>query len=238
MKTQEVRGPIGLFSDAHGNTEAFRIAHSALQRAGARDIWYLGDLVGYVPDATIVAEARSLPINCLSGNHESMMLSARQPAPHEADYRHGEMRRALDKTDIAFLEGLKPSAELKARGKRILLVHGSPTDPVNGYVYPDTDLTPFGETDTEIVFAGHTHRPMDRFFAGIRFVNVGSCGLPRDGSGLGSACLYDADRDHLEFLKFDISDTCRALIARFELSEAVLKHYRTAMAHKPAKVQK
>ena len=228
-------GPIGFFSDAHGNTEAFLIAYNSLKAAGAKDIWYLGDLVGYIPDPTIVSKAQLLPINYLSGNHEAMLLSSMEVGPREDAYRHHEIRCSLSTADLEFLESLNPSARIDINGKRLLLVHVSPTDPVNGYVYPDTDLSTFKKTEADLVFAGHTHRPMDRSIEGIRFINVGSCGLPRDGRGVASACLYDPEANRVKFIDLEISKTCRDLVERYNLSSAVTKHYQTILDHKTSK---
>ena len=228
-------GPIGFFSDAHGNTEAFLVAYNSLKAAGAKDVWYLGDLVGYVPDPVIVSKAQALPINCLSGNHEAMLLSSTEPGPREGAYRHHEIRCSLSGSDLAFLEGLNPSARLDVNGKRLLVVHGSPTDPINGYIYPDTDLSTFKDTEADLVFAGHTHRPMDRSIEGIRFINVGSCGLPRDGRGVASACLYDPEANQVKFLDLEISETCRDLMERYNLSSVVTKHYQAIIDHKTSK---
>lgn len=221
---------LGLFSDAHGNAGALLKAYEALRSAGAEEIWFLGDLVGYVPDATIVETARRLPVRCLSGNHERMMLSADGPGPREHAYLHHATRQALGPSDLEFLRRLAPEARLTIDGRRLLLVHGSAADPVFGYVYPDTDLSTLAAVDADVVFMGHTHIPMDRSAGGVRFVNAGSCGLPRDGSGYGSACLYDTATDRLDFLKLHIEPECRRLIGCYQLSEEILKHFRPVLA--------
>ena len=100
----------------------------------------------------------------------------------------------------------------------VLMCHASPDDLLQGYVYPDTPLDGIRRSKFDIVFMGHTHRPFIRSFAGRRFINVGSCGQPRDHGGLGSACLFDADDGSVEILRFDIRSETEAAIAKAGLA--------------------
>ena len=61
-----------------------------------------------------------------------------------------------------FLETLPLKAEFHSYGVAGLFVHGSPTDPLTGYIYPDSDLSEFSEIDADVVFMGHTHHPFVR----------------------------------------------------------------------------
>jgi predicted phosphodiesterase len=72
------------------------------------------------------------------------------------------------------------------------MVHGSPWDPLQGYIYPDADLSPFRALPYDFVFMGNTHRPFIKKLGKITVVNVGSCGLPRDRGDLASCAVFDA----------------------------------------------
>ena len=49
---------IGLLADGHGNVEAFDRGLHALREAGAERFYFLGDAVGYLPGAGILARLR------------------------------------------------------------------------------------------------------------------------------------------------------------------------------------
>ena len=48
-----------------------------------------------------------------------------------------------------------------------------------------------------IVF-GHTHKPWDHEYGGVRFVNCGSVGKPKDGDPRGAFAVLDASSGRLE----------------------------------------
>jgi predicted phosphodiesterase len=89
------------------------------------------------------------------------------------------------------LAGCRPSLLLELDGKKVLLVHGSPDNPLNGNIYPDSDMDPFKNQLFDAVFMGHTHRPFFLRQGKMMILNVGSCGLPRDQGNLLSCAIYD-----------------------------------------------
>ena len=76
------------------------------------------------------------------------------------------------------------------------LVHGSPRK-VNEYLFEDKPARLYerlaaAETADVLVF-GHTHKPWVHDFGGVRFVNCGSVGKPKDGDPRGAFAVLDAD---------------------------------------------
>ena len=115
------------------------------------------------------------------------------------------------------------TGEQAGRGVQCLFVHGSPSDPTWGYVYPDTPLEEFDDVTADVVFMGHTHRPFVRISGATTFVNVGSCGMPRDGDPRGAAALFDTTSGEATILRFDIAEPSRrALAAHASLHETVV----------------
>jgi len=53
------------------------------------------------------------------------------------------------------------------------------------------------EQDDVLVF-GHTHKPWDRSYGGVRFVNCGSGGKPKGGDPRGAFAVLDANSESLE----------------------------------------
>ncbi|QNI75216.1 putative phosphoesterase domain protein [Synechococcus sp. MVIR-18-1] len=62
---------------------------------------------------------------------------------------------------------------------------------------------------------GHTHHPFIRSNNGTTFVNVGSCGLPRDDGRYGAACLYNPISQDLKIIRFPIYEQTKTLLTAY-----------------------
>lgn len=204
---------IGILSDAHGNNGGFRTAIFHLRSLGAKSFYFLGDAVGYIPSLEVVAALQSMgtEVKCILGNHEKMLLGAATPE-REPIYQHQSLRERLSNQQIDFLKSWPTHRRETIAETPVLFVHGSPSDYTNGYVYPDTDLDQFNPS-ASFVFMGHSHYSFVRSANGTTFVNVGSCGLPRDDGRFGGACLYDPATGNVQVLRFDISEQTEAVLA-------------------------
>lgn len=221
---------LGLLSDAHGNLAAFDRGLALLRQLGASEIHFLGDAVGYIPTIAVLERLRSEDIPCVMGNHEAMMLSGGLATDKEAAYRLAEIAALLPDGWRDWIATWPRQRELVVNDRRLLFLHGSPTDPTFGYVYPDTDLAPFAGTPADAVFMGNTHRPFIRAAGGVQFINIGSAGLPRDHAAWGSVCLYDPAAHKTRILRYPIDDTIEALLLQHpDLHPSVL----TTFARRP-----
>lgn len=202
---------IGFISDAHGHVEAFHRGLDVLERAGVDAVYFLGDAVGYLPGTGVVAAIRRLGIVAVRGNHEAMLL---EPSPTESrTYHFDETRRVLSDEDRSTIASWPEIRELLVAGTRLRLMHGSPTNPVFGYVYPDTDLSSLGLQPDVTVVLGNTHRPFIRRHGDATVVNIGSCGLPRDCGRLGAVGILDDD-GFAKIVRFDITEATARMRAR------------------------
>lgn len=217
---------LGVLSDFHGNCGALRRGISLLAARGAERLVALGDAVGYVPTLSVLRYLRQNNIFCLRGNHEAMLLAGGLPDARDEIYRFQETAAQLNADDLAWLRALPPSHAEVVDGRRLLFVHGSPTDPVYGYVYPDTDLAPLVPSETDVVFMGNTHHPFVRRHGACMFVNVGSCGLPRDPVALGCVAIFDTESCAVELVRFPIGDTAAEVMKEHRLHESVAAIYR------------
>jgi predicted phosphodiesterase len=120
----------------------------------------------------------------------------------------------LTPQQIAMISSWPTSRKEEISGLNVLLVHGSPVDPTYGYVYPDTDLESFAP-DADWVFMGNTHHPFIRECAGTCYVNIGSCGLPRDDGRYGAFALFDAKARRARILRFDITAESKQILEQF-----------------------
>jgi putative phosphoesterase len=212
---------LGILSDAHGNVEAFRLGLNILAEARADVIYFLGDSVGYIPDIGVVSLLRGCDIRSIKGNHDDMLVRRSATADLDAVYRHGETVAMLSDSERDFLMTLPLQLRLSRPGVDILFVHGSPADPLNGYVYPDSSLSDFADVSADVIFMGHTHHPFVRWHNEKLLVNVGSCGLPRGHDLRGSVCMFDVEKRDVEIIRYDISACCERALLRHSLSPTV-----------------
>ena len=184
---------LGFVSDAHGNPEGLEGCLRALEREGATRVHFLGDAVGYLPEENAVLDLlRTSGAICIRGNHEAMLLGEIPVREGRGTaYRLEEAAARLKPEHRKWIAGWPARLELVVEGVRLLLVHGSPADPLEGYVYPDTDLAPLLDLPFDVALMGHTHRPFIATTGSLTVVNPGSCGMPRDVGNLASCATYD-----------------------------------------------
>ena len=207
---------IGLVSDAHGNSLAFERAVALLLAQGAQRLYFLGDAIGYVPSAAVLVSLARLGerVQCIRGNHEAMLLEGHGDVACEPVYQLEALRPKLTPAQLSMIASWPASRHEVIDGQKLLLVHGSPADPTYGYVYPDSDLSDFA-ADADWVFMGNTHHPFIREQAGICYVNIGSCGMPRDDGRYGSVALLDTQARSARILRFDITVESKQILEQF-----------------------
>lgn len=192
---------ICVFSDIHGNAPACRQAFPMMKKEGADLYLFLGDLCGYYFDQMeILEELATFPnLVALRGNHDEIflqILGGNETLRHDYLEKYGpSMECLLEKnceTLTRWLSSLQGSCGQVADG--IVAAHGSPWDPVAGYVYPDTPLQPFLKEFAEMFLLGHTHHPMEKRIERKYIVNPGSLGQPRNGGWPTYAVIDDISR--------------------------------------------
>lgn len=209
---------IGLISDAHGNSQAFNRGVSLLLALGSERLYFLGDAIGYVPCAAVLESIARLGdrMQCIRGNHEAMLLEGQSDTERERVYQLEALRSSLTPQQLGMISSWPLLRREVVDGLKLLLVHGSPADPTYGYVYSDTHLIGFAP-DADWVFMGNTHHPFIREQAGTCYVNVGSCGMPRDDGRYGSVALFDTRTRSARILRFDITAESRQVLEQFPM---------------------
>ncbi len=228
-----------IISDIHSNLEAFETVLKDIEAVGVREIWCLGDVVGYGPQPV---ECYKLAIEKCSiivkGNHEAALL------PGGGERFTARARRAIDwtrKTIAAAPEGEEIFAAVKQwpthfERKDIMFTHGSPRDPTDEYLMPrdarnPRKMRPQFERMKRYSFVGHTHIPgvmeegepftppermlghnvymLDYELKAI--INVGSVGQPRDRNPDSCYVTFDGDSVVYRRVKYN-TDKTRKLI--------------------------
>jgi predicted phosphodiesterase len=192
---------VAIVSDVHGNRQAFEAVLDAIDVSGCRELWCLGDLVGYgaEPDACVALAHENAAV-CLAGNHD---LGVRGSLPLEEFSRGAALaaswtREHITPDTLAYLEGLKPFN----LNEKVALYHASPRDPVWEYVLSPLQAELCLDLQAQRVsLIGHSHVALSfsRFPGapatgqtrgadeevdlqeGEWLVNPGSVGQPRDG---------------------------------------------------------
>ncbi len=216
---------IGVFSDAHGNIHAFKAACRLMQSFGVEQMIYLGDAVGYIPSTSVLKETFALgdQVKCIKGNHEQMLLAGSFDSVHSKVYGFSRLTHALSGEDRNRLAQWPMNLNEKFGCYSCFFVHGSPSDFLNGYIYPDTNLAAF-DVQADYVFVGHSHYPFVKKQGCTTFVNVGSCGLPRDDGRYGSFAIFDFENGDVEIWRFSIEKTVEKLLSSHtDIDESVIK---------------
>ncbi len=203
-----------IISDIHGNADAFK---AVIEDASRWDsIWILGDLVDYGPEPHIVIDmVKELKPNVIiAGNHDYAVAYNTDcrcaPEIHElSEYtRRSISMKLLSREQINWLKTLPLHIVNIVAGKKMFAVHGSPRNPLYGYLKPSLSkeelllqLTPTlfavkpAPIKADIVLVGHTHIPATIEVEGIRVLNPGSCGQPRDSDPRASYAIYDTENN-------------------------------------------
>jgi predicted phosphodiesterase len=218
-----------LISDIHANLEALQAVLRDIRAQGIKQIFCLGDIVGYGPNP---CECLDLVIDhcdvTILGNHD-------QAALFDPDGFNPVALQAVYWTREQLENGPGPPSRVNRRWDFLgelprtyndgdyLFVHGSPRDPTNEYVFPEDVYNQrkmdalFGRVE-HYCFQGHTHIPgiftTEREFltpedVGYQYrlgpdpimFNVGSVGQPRDNDP--RACYVILEQSLVTYRRID-----------------------------------
>jgi putative phosphoesterase len=196
---------IGVLSDAHGNSFTLDICLQYLKKR-VDYLYFLGDCCSYFPDVNGVIELlKENNVKCVLGNHDLMLLGVELIDPkRNVVYKLEEQQQKVTRSNLEFIQTWQESITIEHEGKKVLMVHGSPDAKQHEYVYPDFDLAKWSEIDYDLVLMGHTHRPFIKEIREKCFVNVGSCGLPRDYGDQFSMGIFDLSTNDYRIQKIEI----------------------------------
>ena len=226
---------VAIVSDIHANRHAFEAVLRDIDAGEARELWCLGDLVGYGADPNdCCALARDHAAVCLAGNHDLAVtgeLSLEEFSPGAALAARWTQEVIADE-HADWLRSLSPKGGEDGVG----LYHASPRDPVWEYVVSTLlaelclDAAP-----ERVSLVGHSHvalsfvRPDGEAATGEPrrggdaldlsrgewLVNPGSVGQPRDGDPRAAWMLLDTEAWRAEWrrVEYDIKGAAAAIRA-------------------------
>lgn len=230
------------FSDIHGNGYAFRAFQRQMERERPDLVVFCGDVFGYYYQQPEILEGlRAAGWHCLLGNHDKYYLDAldgKRDIGSLCEKYGSSYKRCMEGPHavgeaVPFLRSLKPHTALTVDGLNIAAYHGSPADPLEGRIYPDTpmlDVEAYAAYD--FVILGHTHHKMVRRAGGAIVINPGSLGQQRDGRG----CSYlTLDTQSREFAFQTVTYDIAALLREISVNDPDKGFLASVLTRKPQK---
>jgi len=208
----------GILSDVHSNREALDAVLAALNGDGVDCVLCGGDLVGYAAEpAACVDAVRAACHGVVAGNHDWAVVGK-----FPSDWFHEAAQAAIRWTAEHLGESTRQylsDLPLTWSDSHVTLAHGTLHEPGAFHYLFDAGIAAesLAVQRTPVAFVGHTHVPvtfMNEVSGDVRLlrgnvvhlqpgarylVNVGSVGQPRDQHPEAAYCLYDTDRQRLEF---------------------------------------
>ncbi|MBI1945853.1 MAG: YfcE family phosphodiesterase [Deltaproteobacteria bacterium] len=197
---------IGVVSDVHGNEHALAAALTRLEHERIDHLVMLGDLLSYGCRPLEVLErvhaaSRRWPTEFLVGNHDQLYFELQRGVEGYVAQVHGWIQESARWTAARLgstrLEVMFPWREQWRTGD-VLFAHANPFAPrdwtyLNGEGERQRAATALEVLGCRVGVFGHTHRSFDLRLGGVRLVNPGSLGQPRDAVGVSTVALLDGD---------------------------------------------
>jgi putative phosphoesterase len=225
-----VQPTVAVVTDIHANLPALEAALARIEELGIERTYCGGDLVGYGPHPNEVCSLiEALGIPTIYGNYDHAIARDEHDCgcayitPHDRELGQESVEWTLVHTNQAskdFMRELPFDLRFEVGEVGVHLVHGSPRK-VNEYLFEEKPASLYerlaaGETDKVLVF-GHTHKPWVHDYAGVRFVNCGSVGKPKDGDPRGAFAVLESDgedvRVTIERVVYDAEAVAREVAA-------------------------
>jgi putative phosphoesterase len=203
-----------LLSDLHANWPALEAISEP------HDVCLcLGDLVDYGCDpAPVIDWVRKRAAVCVRGNHDHMVAQNVLTAGiHGFRYLSGVTRSIsrdrITESSRLYLASLPLTRFLTLGGKRFLLVHATPRDPLDEYAPGEADAwrRHVENIGVDVVCVGHTHQAFELTLGGVRIINPGSVGLSRDGDPRASYAIWEDGVVTFKRFEYDVERAVRSV---------------------------
>ncbi len=190
---------IAILSDVHGNYVALEQVLKSIDNMGIKDIYCLGDIVGYYPQVNEVCdELRKRDARCIIGNHDWYLLAdsfcdRSQTVNDTLSYQ----KKIISKGNLAWLKSLPVHREFEG----LSMVHGGWTDPIDEYLEPSREY--FAKVGGKYFASGHKHIQRLEDYGDKVYCNPGSVGQPRDGDNRAAFATWDGSAFQLHRVAYD-----------------------------------
>ncbi len=221
-----------IISDVHSNLEALNAVLNDIKKFGIKEIFFLGDSVGYGPDPDeCTSILNSLCSVLIAGNHDMAIIGLTDISQFNSFARIAIewTSKQMKAENISLLKRYKMLQEILE--KNIFLVHATPKKPEEwSYIDIMWDVDKqFHYFDDKICFVGHSHKPfiIEKKSSGelllhkeeVRLseksrylINVGSVGQPRDRDPRASYCIFDNGLIYFRRIEYNIKKTQKKMM--------------------------
>jgi putative phosphoesterase len=205
-----------LVADIHGNWPALQ----AIVKKEPYDVClFLGDLVDYgLEPAPCIAWVHQHARYAIRGNHDHAVAQNVTVSGHNGfkfltGITRPLTRERISPDDLRVLSQLPVTRMVTLEEERFLLVHGSPQDPLEGYMPANEEVWTrrLKNVDAKIVCVGHTHEPYVLEVANKLVINPGSVGQSRDGDPRASYAIIEDHVVTLQRAEYPIEDAVRPI---------------------------
>ena len=229
---------VAVITDIHANLPALEAALGRIAELGIERVYCGGDLVGYGPhpdEVCALIEARGIPT--IHGNYDYAIArdlddcGCAYVTPHDREIGQLSVAWTLANTGPAakdFMRELPFDLRFEVGGAAVHLVHGSPRR-VNEYLFEDKPASLYerlaAAENADVLVFGHTHKPWIADFGGVRFVNCGSVGKPKDGDPRATFALLAGAGATIERVPYEagrVADEIRRAGLPGELADKLL----------------
>ncbi|MFA5272224.1 MAG: metallophosphoesterase family protein [Candidatus Omnitrophota bacterium] len=217
-----------IFSDIHGNLEAFQEALKFYKQERIDRFIFLGDIVGYgVNPKEVIALLKEINPVSIAGNHD-WGVTNRLSGEHFNEYAEAALvwtKQIITEKEIKYIN----TFPLTYEEDNFFCVHGTLNDPQNfNYLSGINEArVNFLLLKQQILFVGHSHKAQIYYAnsGGVFFypqsevtiknnekyiINVGSIGQPRDRDRRLSFCIYDTEEKLARIVRLDYNISAAA----------------------------
>jgi putative phosphoesterase len=199
-----------LVADIHSNWPALAAINEKYDTC-----LFLGDVVDYGADPVPCIDwVQKYASAFVRGNHDHSVAQRVQVRPGGTFRRISSAMRpqhykVLDDGHLTWLAQMPVTRHLTLDGKRFLLVHATPRDPMDEYI-ADSRVQwqmRLEHVDVDYVCVGHTHIPMHLELKNTEVINPGSVGQPRDGDPRAAYAIIDNGKVEFRRVEYEIQKT-------------------------------
>ena len=203
-----------LLSDIHGNWPALRTIQEEFDVC-----LFLGDLVDYGPHTQPCIDwVRKNAAYGVRGNHDhgaaqKITTMGQVGFRYLTSVTRPYTVETLSGDDRNYLARLPLTQFLTLDGKRYMLCHATPWDPMEEYGPPDVNFWAprVDGLNVDYVCVGHTHIPYILRVGSTTIINPGSVGLPRDGDPRAAYGIIVNNEISLKRIDYPIPETLQAI---------------------------
>lgn len=196
-----------LVSDIHSNWPALEAVREPFDVCLC-----LGDLVDYgIEPLPCIDWARRNATHSVRGNHDhgsaqGVLVSGTSGFRYLTSITRPITCSKLDEENRRYLARLPLTKYLTLNGKRFLVIHATPRDPMDEYGPAEVDFWKrrLEGIDVDYVVCGHTHQPYILKVGNTTVVNPGSVGLPRDGDPRASYAIVEDNAIELKRIEYPV----------------------------------